>query len=136
MNKGLRFLRRAVSLLLPAVLIVLGTTVTAFAWFALKNRFGRTAAAPIDLPPVIYIKDDHLQEMTSFQLDGLKVGEEYNALFCVSPTMEGIVNRFFLGVIYTENLGMEINLYPVTSVAAEPGGVNYEQREITLGGET
>lgn len=120
----------AVSVLMAAVLAV-------SAWYiTMINKLTRTGELDIDMPPIIYIKDDNLQEITSFQLDGLKIGEEYNAVFCVSPAVPGSVNNFFLGVIYTENLGMEISLYSVDSVTKAPMGgedVESESRVITSG---
>lgn len=116
----------AVGVLMTAVLVV-------SAWYvSITHRLTRTDELDIDIPPIIYIKDDNLQEITSFHLDGLKTGEEYNAVFCVSPAVPGSVNDFFLGVIYTENLGMNISLYPVSSVTEqEIAGTPSEKREIT-----
>lgn len=97
--------------------LILMAVVPLYAWYAMTNRLSLTEKMEVDMPPTIYIKDDNLQEITSFNLDGLTIGEEYNEVFCVSPAIVGSVNSFFLGVIYSENLGMNINLYPVYSVA-------------------
>ncbi|MGN0493923.1 MAG: hypothetical protein ACI4F7_09775 [Acutalibacteraceae bacterium] len=98
----------------------------------MTNRLSLTDSLEVDMPPTIYIKDDNLQEITTFNLDGMTIGEEYNKVFCVSPAVIGSVNEFFLGVIYSENLGMKVNLYPVYSVTAtEPtGGGLYESSVI------
>ena len=104
------------SAICAAILFVL-TVLAVSAWYVtVTYRLTRTDELDIDMPPIIYIKDDNLQEITSFHLDGLKIGEPYNTVFCVSPAVPGSVNDFFLGVIYTENLGMNISLYPVSSV--------------------
>lgn len=112
--------------------ILLAVFVPVYAWYAMINRLTATDDLQVDMPPTIYIKDDGLQEITSFNLDGLTIGEEYNEVFCVSPAVIGSVNSFFLGVIYTENLGMNINLYPVYSVTdTQPAlGTLYEKRDI------
>ncbi|MDD6094973.1 MAG: hypothetical protein PUC29_04435 [Clostridia bacterium] len=112
--------------------LILMAVVPLYAWYAMTNRLSLTEKMEVDMPPTIYIKDDNLQEITSFNLDGLTIGEEYNEVFCVSPAIVGSVNSFFLGVIYSENLGMNINLYPVYSVAdTEPSADTlYESRVI------
>lgn len=118
--------------LLSAV-ILLGLAISVGAWFAFANKLTRTEELVIDMPPVIYIKDDNLEEITSFRLDGLKIGEDYNTVFCVSPAVPGSVNSFFLGLIYSENLGMNINLYPVYSVTSSAGEALHEERQIQSG---
>lgn len=122
------------SAFLLVVCILLTVSLTVVAWYALTGRLSRTEELGINMPPIIYIKDDNLQEVTSFNLDGLRVGEEYRTVFCVSPAVPDSVNNFFLGLIYTENLGMEISLYPVYSVtdtAPQGEGALYLEREIT-----
>lgn len=115
--------------------VLLAAVFAVSAWYTMMNKLTRTKEQEIDMPPIIFIKDDNLQEITSFHLDGLKIGEEYNAVFCVSPAVLGSVDNFFLGVIYTENLGMNISLYPVSSVTeAEQAGKEYVMREITAAG--
>lgn len=103
--------------------------ISAVAWFALANR-SRSGDLEIEMPPIIYIKDDNLREMTSFDLDGLQINKTYNALFCVAPAYEGAVKDFDLGVIYTENIGMVINLYPVQNITAAAAGSEYEVRTL------
>lgn len=103
--------------------------ISAVAWFALANR-SRSGDLEIEMPPIIYIKDDNLREMTSFDLDGLQINKTYNALFCVAPAYEGAVKDFDLGVIYTENIGMVINLYPVQKITATPTGNEHEVRTL------
>lgn len=103
--------------------------ISAVAWFALANR-SRSGDLEIEMPPIIYIKDDNLREMTSFDLDGLQINKTYNALFCVAPAYEGAVKDFDLGVIYTENIGMVINLYPVQDITAAAAGSEYEVRTL------
>lgn len=121
-SKKLRFIITAVSLMLVVA-------VTSAAWFFWAKKLSRTEDLTVNMPPVIYIKDDNLEQITSFRLDGLKVGEEYNAIFCVSPTVPGSVSDFFLGLIFTENFGMDINLYAVSDVTDSPGAYA-EAREI------
>lgn len=137
MIKGnFRISRKAYRILLTVTVILLVTALPVFAWYTMSARYSRTEDMPIDMPPIIYVKDDNLQEITTFNLDGLKIGEAYNTVFCVSPTILGSVETFFLGVIYTENLGMNISLYPVFSVtdtAPAPGAL-YEERNITSAG--
>lgn len=134
MGKRLEKVQKLIRTALLALCLLLAFGVSALAWFALNERLTRTDNLEINMPPIIYIKDDNLQEMTSFQLDGLEAGVEYNAVFCVSPALNS-VDKFFLGVIYTENMGMEINLYPVTGVTdTAPAEGVFEPREITLGG--
>lgn len=103
--------------------------ISAVAWFALANR-SRSGDLEIEMPPIIYIKDDNLREMTSFDLDGLQINKTYNALFCVAPAYEGTVKDFDLGVIYTENIGMVINLYPVQNITDKPESAEYEKRTL------
>lgn len=103
--------------------------ISAVAWFALANR-SRSGDLEIEMPPIIYIKDDNLREMTSFDLDGLQINKTYNALFCVAPAYEGAVKDFDLGVIYTENIGMVINLYPVQNITAAATGSEHEVRTL------
>lgn len=113
--------------------LLLVAVVPLVAWFNMTDRLSRTEDLHIDMPPIIYIKDDNLQEITSFHLDNLRIGEESNTVFCVSPAIVGSVDKFMLGVIYTENLGMNINLYPVSSVtaAAPTDGRLSEERFVT-----
>lgn len=110
-----------------AVVLLAGSV---FAWFAL-NRMTRTEPLPIDMPPVIYIRDDNLEQMVSFDLEGLQINKDYQAVFCVAPAYRGAVQNFDLGVIYTENIGMIVDIYPVTSVAATPGDGLSVERELT-----
>lgn len=105
--------KRKISQKMLLILVMAGVLmISAVAWFALANR-SRSGDLEIEMPPIIYIKDDNLREMTSFDLDGLQINKTYNALFCVAPAYEGAVKDFDLGVIYTENIGMVIKLYPV-----------------------
>lgn len=112
--------------------ILLAVLVPVCAWYTMTKRLSLTESMEVDMPPTIYIKDDKLQEITSFNLDGMTIGEEYNKVFCVSPAVIGSVNSFFLGVIYSENLGMDINIYPVYAVTdTEPtGDTLYENCDI------
>ena len=74
-----------------------------------------------------------MQNITSFNLDGLKVGEEYNTLFCVAPAKINVVDSFFLGLVYTENMGMDMKLYPVHSITENPVlGQESQMRNIKL----
>lgn len=116
----------------------LAVTAPTFAWFSQKFRFSKTEKLEIDMPPIIYLKDDNLQEMTSFHLDGLKIGVEYNAVFCVSPAIYNSVNSFSLGLIFTQNMGMDINIYPIFSVTEENAvaGAENEKVDITRGETT
>ena len=103
-------------IVITVLAIFLVIIIPVYAWYTSTKRFSLTADLEIDMPPTIYIKDDNLEEITTFNLDGMTIGKEYNKVFCVSPAVVGSVNSFFLGVIYSENLGMDINIYPVTSV--------------------
>ncbi len=100
------------------VLIVLFSVicVDVFAWFYIIRRT-RTGDMEIDIPPIIYVKNDNLDEMTSFDLDGLQINETYTTVFCVSPAFLNAVHTFELGIIYTENIGMEIDLHPVEVIS-------------------
>lgn len=125
--------KRKISQRLLLIVIMAGALmISAVAWFALANR-SRSEDLEIEMPPVIYIKDDNLREMTSFDLDGLQINKTYNALFCVAPAYEGAVTDFDLGVIYTENIGMIIDLYPVQSITAAAMSDEVEVR--TLNGQ-
>lgn len=112
--------------------ILLAVIIPTFAWYTATKRLSLVESMEVDMPPTIYIKDDNLQEILTFNLDGMTIGSEYNKVFCVSPAVMGSVNSFFLGVIYSENLSMNINIYPVYSVTdTEPAeGALYEKREI------
>lgn len=129
-----------------AAMIVLLSAATAgasvYAWFYVR-RVARSDDMLIDLPPVIYVKDDSLGEMTSFNLDGLQINEDYTAVFCVSPVQKGVVEKFDLAVIYTENIGMVIDLYEVSNITETPEETSETDRKtksvfrsVTLGGET
>ena len=125
--------KRKISQKMLLILVMAGVLmISAVAWFALANR-SRSGDLEIEMPPIIYIKDDNLREMTSFDLDGLQINKTYNALFCVAPAYEGAVKGFDLGVIYTENIGMIIDLYPVQSITEKPTSTEYEKR--TLDGQ-
>ena len=122
--------KRKISQKMLLILVMAGVLmISAVAWFALANR-SRSRDLEIEMPPIIYIKDDNLREMTSFDLDGLQINKTYNALFCVAPAYEGTVKDFDLGVIYTENIGMVINLYPVQKITDTPTGNEYEVRTL------
>lgn len=122
--------KRKISQKMLLILVMAGVLmISAVAWFALANR-SRSEDLEIEMPPIIYIKDDNLREMTSFDLDGLQINKTYNALFCVAPAYEGAVKDFDLGVIYTENIGMVINLYPVQKITDKPKSAEYEKRTL------
>ena len=122
--------KRKISQKMLLILVMAGVLMlSAVAWFALANR-SRSGDLEIEMPAIIYIKDDNLREMTSFDLDGLQINKTYNALFCVAPAYEGAVKDFDLGVIYTENIGMVINLYPVQNITAAATGSEYEVRTL------
>ena len=122
--------KRKISQKILLILVMAGVLmISAVAWFALANR-SRSGDLEIEMPPIIYIKDDNLREMTSFDLDGLQINKTYNALFCVAPAYEGAVKDFDLGVIYTENIGMIIDLYPVQSITEKPTSTEYEKRTL------
>lgn len=122
--------KRKISQKMLLILVMAGVLmISAVAWFALANR-SRSGDLEIEMPPIIYIKDDNLREMTSFDLDGLQINKTYNALFCVAPAYEGAVKDFDLGVIYTENIGMVINLYPVQNITDKATGNEYEVRTL------
>lgn len=122
--------KRKISQKMLLILVMAGVLmISAVAWFALANR-SRSGDLEIEMPPIIYIKDDNLREMTSFDLDGLQINKTYNALFCVAPAYEGAVKDFDLGVIYTENIGMIIDLYPVQSITEKPTSTEFEKRTL------
>lgn len=116
-----------------SIVLLLAIVGQTFAWFMAAIKYSRTEKLELTLPPTIYLKDDHLVNMTTFHLDGLKVGVEYNAVFCVAPAIHGSVDTFFLGLIYTQNIGMEINIYPVFSVTegAAVEGAEFKQVAVT-----
>lgn len=117
---------------LVALTVILGAEV--FAWFYI-SRVTRSDDLEIDIPPIIYVKDDNVRQMTSFGLDGLQVDEEYTTVFCVSPAYLNAVHSYELAVIYTENMGMDIELYPIEeiSAAASDPGDNYEDIVRSIG---
>lgn len=118
-------------LILSIVSLIVVTPV--FAWLTSSKKYSRTDDLIIDMPPIIYIKNDKMQNITSFNLDGLKVGEEYNTLFCVAPAKINVVDSFFLGLVYTENMGMDMKLYPVHSITENPVlGQESQMRNIKL----
>lgn len=122
--------KRKISQKMLLILVMAGVLmISAVAWFALANR-SRSEDLEIEMPPIIYIKDDNLREMTSFDLDGLQINKTYNALFCVAPAYGGAVKDFDLGVIYTENIGMVINLYPVQNITDKATGNEHEVRTL------
>ena len=115
--------KRKISQKMLLILVMAGVLmISAVAWFALANR-SRSGDLEIEMPPIIYIKDDNLREMTSFDLDGLQINKTYNALFCVAPAYEGAVKDFDLGV-------MVINLYPVQNITDKPESAEYEKRTL------
>ena len=118
------------------ILIALLLTESVFAWFSRDSRYSKTDELEIGLPPIIYLKDDNLNEMTTFHLDGLKIGIEYNFVFCVAPALQGSVKDFFLGLVFTENMGMDINVYPVSEVTlgSAADGAEYSSSDINDGG--
>ena len=89
MRKRFKMLTKMVLPMLSVVCLLLATTTAVFAWFVMPEQLSRTDELEIDIPPVIYIKNDNLQEITTFKLDGLRIGEPYNAVFCVSPALIG-----------------------------------------------
>ena len=122
--------KRKISQKMLLILVMTGVLmISAVAWFALANR-SRSGDLEIEMPPIIYIKDDNLREMTSFDLDGLQINKTYNALFCVAPAYKGAVKDYDLGVIHTENIGMIINLYPVQNITDKPESAEYEKRTL------
>lgn len=122
--------KRKISQKMLLILVMTGILmISAVAWFALANR-SRSGDLEIEMPPIIYIKDDNLREMTSFDLDGLQINKTYNALFCVAPAYKGAVKDYDLGVIHTENIGMVIDLYPVQSITDAAKGSEYEVRTL------
>ena len=122
--------KRKISQKMLLILVMAGVLmISAVAWFALANR-SRSGDLEIEMPPIIYIKDDNLREMTSFDLDGLQINKTYNALFCVAPAYKGAVKDYDLGVIHTENIGMVIDLYPVQSITEKPKSTEYEVRTL------
>lgn len=122
--------KRKISQKMLLILVMAGVLmISAVAWFALANR-SRSGDLEIEMPPIIYIKDDNLREMTSFDLDGLQINKTYNALFCVAPAYKGAVKDYDLGVIHTENIGMIINLYPVQNITDKPESAEYEKRTL------
>lgn len=122
--------KRKISQKMLLILVMTGVLmISAVAWFALANR-SRSGDLEIEMPPIIYIKDDNLREMTSFDLDGLQINKTYNALFCVAPAYKGAVKDYDLGVIHTENIGMVIDLYPVQSITEKPKSTEYEKRTL------
>lgn len=135
MKKGkLHLLQTITATVLAIVAALLLVAEPVFAWYSKLIRYSRTEEMEIGMPPVIYLKDDNLREMTSFHLDGLKIGVEYNFVFCVSPTVMGSITNFFLGLIFTENMGMDINIYPVFKVTTDGAvSANYKQSEFVDG---
>lgn len=105
----------AVVLILAAVL-----SCSAYAWFVGFKR-SRTEGMEVDIPPIIYINDSNLAQMTTFDLEGLQVNRGYTEVFCVAPAYADAVDHFDLGVIYTENIGMQIDIYPVSSIGEAAG---------------
>lgn len=126
--------RRALcrSFLLALVLLLVCSSAV-YAWF-LTGKMTRTEELEVDIPPIIYIRDDNLREMTSFRLDGLQLRQEYTAVFCVAPAYRNAVENFELGVVYTENMGMVIDLFPVTAIGKEAGSGKTVFRTLTEGG--
>lgn len=116
MDGKLHISSKNMRVVITVLAIFLVIIIPVYAWYTSTKRYSLTGSLEVDMPPTIYIKDDNLEEITTFNLDGMTIGEEYNKVFCVSPAVIGSVSEFFLGVIYTENLGMDINIYPVYSV--------------------
>lgn len=110
-------------------------TYTVFAWFAF-NRVGRTDDMEVDIPPVIYIKDDNLSEMVSFNLDGLQINKPYSSVFCVAPAFKNAADYFDLGVIYTENIGMIIDIYPVSGISESAKSDEFVYKDFKRDGNT
>lgn len=110
------------------VVLVCALTLSAVAWFVM-NKMSRTKDLEVVMPPIIYIRDDKREVMTSFDLDGLQINENYYALFCVAPAYKGVVEDFQVGVLYTENIGMIIDLFPVDNITGtQVDGKKYEER--------
>lgn len=132
MDGKLHISSKNMRIVITVLAIFLVIIIPVYAWYTSTKRYSLTDGLEVDMPPTIYIKDDNLAEITTFNLDGMTIGEEYNKVFCVSPAVVGSVNSFFLGVIYSENLGMDINIYPVDSVTdTEPTeGVLYQSSVI------
>lgn len=116
MGGKLHISRKNMMVVITVLVILLAVIIPVYAWYTATKRVSLTDSLEVDMPPTIYIKDDTLQEITTFNLDGMTIGEDYNKVFCVSPAVVDTVNSFFLGVIYSENLGIDINIYPVSGV--------------------
>lgn len=130
---GKRLAARPKELVYRSVLLlvlVCALTLSAVAWFVM-HKMSRTDDMEVIMPPIIYIRDDKLEVMESFDLDGLQINETYYALFCVAPAYKGVVEDFEVGVIYTENIGMVIDLFPVESITAAPkSGMENQHRRL------
>lgn len=110
------------------LVLVCALTLSAVAWFVM-HKMTRTGDMEVIMPPIIYIRDDKLNVMESFDLDGLQINETFYALFCVAPAYKGVVETFDVGVIYTENIGMVIDLFPVENITGtEVSGKQNQQR--------
>lgn len=135
MGEKSRVSRKITNIAITVGIIAMAAIIPVYAWFVAKSRITRTEDLVVDMPPIIYIRNSNLEEVTTFKLDGLKIGDDYNEVFCVSPALIGSVQNFFLGVIYTENLGMEINIYPVDAItnnAPTGEGTKSVERKVTL----
>lgn len=106
------------------------------AWFTKGNRTAHVGQIEINIPPLIYIRDDGLEEMTSFNLDGLQINTKYDFVFCVAPSKKDTVKSFSLGVFYTENIGMIINVYPVNSISTTKPAGSSEERTVKYTNKT
>lgn len=137
-EEKLHLLQKITSILLAGVWVLLLVAEPVYAWYSRLIRYSKTDGMEIGMPPVIYLKDDNLNEMTTFHLEGLKIGVEYDFVFCVSPAIMGSISTFFLGLIFTENMGMDINIYPVFEVTTDAGvaGAAFKQSEILDGNTT
>lgn len=129
--RGKRLAARSRELVYRSVLLlvlVCALTLSAVAWFVM-HKMSRTKELEVIMPPIIYIRDDKREVMESFDLDGLQINETYYALFCVAPAYKGVVEDFEVGVIYTENIGMIIDLFPVENITgAAVDGKQNQQR--------
>ncbi|MFR6393732.1 MAG: hypothetical protein ACLUNQ_00185 [Oscillospiraceae bacterium] len=122
--------KRKITQKMLLILVMAGVLmISAVAWFALANR-SRSGDLEIEMPPIIYIKGRQ-----SAGDDLLRSGRPARSTRPITPCSAWLrpmraVKDFDLGVIYTENIGMVINLYPVQNITEKPESAEYEKRTL------
>lgn len=102
-----------------ALFLALGLSVTA--WFADNKRTVHTQKLEVEIPPILYIRNNEADTNDGLQvlnLENLIIGQTTYIVFCVVPRRNENVAEYSLQLAYTTNMNESINLYRVSSISA------------------